>query len=170
MAIIAVKCPRCDEAKVIKHGVSESGMQRYYCKNAECLARSFQLEHSCIGCQPGINEKIVEMTANASGIRDTFRVLEVCLKIMLETGKSSINNNLHLSLYAGGGLCVLLINLPDVFHNLVKSNTCQQFFVLGGAITLSDAKLPNEICRANRPHSLFNADIPALRTSAGCGN
>lgn len=91
MATVAVKCPKCGESKVIKHGVSESGKQRYYCKNPQCPVRSFQLEHVYTGCQPGINEKIVAMAANASGIRDTSRVLGVSQDKVISTLKKRKN-------------------------------------------------------------------------------
>jgi transposase-like protein len=87
MATIEVKCPRCGDTKVIRHGISESGKQRYFCKNTSCPAKSFQLEHAYIGCQPGINEKIVTMASNASGIRDTSRVLNVSQGKVISTLK-----------------------------------------------------------------------------------
>ncbi|MFV0400618.1 MAG: IS1 family transposase, partial [Oscillospiraceae bacterium] len=63
MATIEVKCPECGGTKVIKHGISESGKQRYYCKDNACPVKSFQLEHSYAGCEPGVNEKIIAMAA-----------------------------------------------------------------------------------------------------------
>ena len=87
MATIEVKCPGCGETRVVKNGVSESGKQRYNCKNEACSVKSFQLEHVYTGCQPGINEKIVAMAANASGIRDTSRVLNVSQGKVISTLK-----------------------------------------------------------------------------------
>jgi len=40
--------------------------------------KSFVLEYTYNGWKPGINEQIINMAANASGIRDTARVLKVC--------------------------------------------------------------------------------------------
>ncbi len=91
MAMVEVKCPVCGETKVVKNGVSESGKQRYCCKNEACSVRSFQLEHVYTGCQPGINEKIVAMAANASGIRDTSRVLSVSQGKVISTLKKREN-------------------------------------------------------------------------------
>ena len=77
MAKIEVKCPICGKTEVIKYGQSRSGEQRYYCKNSECEKTIFQLEYRNKGCEPGIEEKIIKMAVNASGVRDTSRVLEV---------------------------------------------------------------------------------------------
>ena len=87
MARIDVKCPVCGGTQVIKHGISTSGKQRYYCKDDVCKGKSFQLEHIYTGYQPGINEKIVAMAANASGIRDTSRVLGISQGKVMSTLK-----------------------------------------------------------------------------------
>lgn len=87
MATIEVKCPVCGGTKVIKHGISTSGKQRYYCKESTCPGGSFQLEHCYTGCERGIEEKIVAMAANASGIRDTSRVLGISQKKVMSTLK-----------------------------------------------------------------------------------
>jgi len=87
MAKIDVRCPVCGGTNVIKHGISESGKQRYYCKDATCTGKSFQLEHCYTGCVPGINEKIVATAANASGIRDTSRVLGISQDKVMSTLK-----------------------------------------------------------------------------------
>ncbi len=91
MATMEVKCPKCGGAQVIKHGKSSSGKQRYYCKNTKCSGESFQIEHVYNGSKPGINEKIVAMTANASGIRDISRVLEITTDKVISTLKKRIN-------------------------------------------------------------------------------
>lgn len=87
MATIDVKCPICGGTQVIKYGISTSGKQRYYCKSTACKGKSFQLEHIYTGYQRGINEKIVTMAANASGIRDTSRVLGVSQGKVISTLK-----------------------------------------------------------------------------------
>ena len=87
MAKIDVKCPRCGSIKVIKYGQSASGRQRYYCKNKECKTTIFQLEYKNKGCEPGVEEKIVRMAVNASGIRDTSRTLEISTYKVMETLK-----------------------------------------------------------------------------------
>jgi len=51
----------CGGIDVIKHGISESGKQRYYCKDSTCPGKSFQLEHCYTGCNPGINEYLTNL-------------------------------------------------------------------------------------------------------------
>jgi transposase-like protein len=87
MAKIEVKCPTCSETQVIKYGQSSSGEQRYYCKSAECEKTIFQLEYRNKGCEPGIERKIIDMAVNASGIRDTSRVLKISTYKVMETLK-----------------------------------------------------------------------------------
>jgi transposase-like protein len=79
MVKVEVKCPYCGSTNVSKHGVSESGIQRYNCKNKECEINTFQLDHKYEGCKPGTDEKILETAANASGIRDTSGVLKISI-------------------------------------------------------------------------------------------
>jgi transposase-like protein len=77
MTMVEVKCPQCGEIRVSKFGKSENGEQRYICNVPECPMKTFRLEYRYEGAKPGTDEKIVSMTANASGIRDTSRVLGV---------------------------------------------------------------------------------------------
>jgi len=45
------------------------------------------LDYAYEGAKPGINEKIIEMTANASGIRDISRVLGISTDKVMDTLK-----------------------------------------------------------------------------------
>ncbi len=74
MAIIAVKCPCCAGVKVLKNGLSKSGMQRYLCK---VCGKSFQLQFEKKAYQQGIKEQIIDMSLNGSGTRDIARVLGI---------------------------------------------------------------------------------------------
>ena len=76
MTLAPVKCPRCNSTSVSKNG-TEKGVQRYLCRNKDCAMKSFMLEYVYNGCKPGIDETIIDMTANASGISDISRVLNV---------------------------------------------------------------------------------------------
>lgn len=87
MAIVNVKCPKCGQPKVHKFGKSKSGEQRYYCHAANCQAKTFQLEYRYEGAKPGTDEKIISMAANASGIRDTARVLGITTDKVMSTLK-----------------------------------------------------------------------------------
>ena len=77
MVLIAVKCPDCGGTKVGKYGKSRAGTQRYKCKNRDCKTTIFQLEYKNNGCKPGIEADIIRSIANAGGIRDTARSLQI---------------------------------------------------------------------------------------------
>lgn len=93
MAKIEVKCPVCGNTNVIEYGKSRSGKQRYCCKNSGCTRKIFQLEYRYNGCKPGINEQIVDMSVNASGIRDISRVLKITTDKVMSTLKKQRNNS-----------------------------------------------------------------------------
>ena len=77
MAIKEVECPYCGSKKVSLYGKNSTGKQRYLCRNMACSHKTFQLEYKNNACRPGTKEKIVEMTMNGSGTRDTGRVLNI---------------------------------------------------------------------------------------------
>ncbi len=77
MVFINVKCSKCQEIDVIKYGFTELGKQRYKCKNKNCLCNTFILDYSYKGLIPGLKEEIIDMTLNASGIRDISRVKKI---------------------------------------------------------------------------------------------
>lgn len=87
MTTINVKCPRCGSIDVTKYGKSSSGKQRYYCQNKKCETKGFQLEYLYKAYNPGIDKSIITMTANASGIRDISRVLEISTYKVMSTLK-----------------------------------------------------------------------------------
>jgi transposase-like protein len=71
-------CPYCHETDIVRHGKSPGGKQRYRCW--QCLeedGRTFLLEYAYAGQSPAIKQQIVDMAMNASGIRDTARVLHI---------------------------------------------------------------------------------------------
>ena len=72
-----IHCPYCDSPKIIKSGKSSTGAQRYFCQNTECETRTFMLDYQYKACEAGMTEKIVETAINASGVRDTARVLKI---------------------------------------------------------------------------------------------
>ena len=77
MVLIPVLCPHCQSDNVVKRGKTDTGKQRYLCKNDFCPQSSFRLEYSYKGRLPEIKQKIIEMVLNGSGIRDTARVLKI---------------------------------------------------------------------------------------------
>ncbi|HSX82524.1 MAG TPA: IS1-like element transposase [Candidatus Saccharimonadia bacterium] len=71
-------CPYCQGTAMVKHGLSPEGKQRYRCRAClEGRGRTFLLEYSYAGQSPDVKQQIIEMAMNASGIRDTARVLQV---------------------------------------------------------------------------------------------
>lgn len=87
MATVEVKCPTCKGKQVYKYGKSKNGIQRYLCHAPECPKKTFRLEYCYEGAKPGTDEKIIAMAANASGIRDTARVLGVSTDKVMDTLK-----------------------------------------------------------------------------------
>ena len=61
-----------------RHGTSSEGKQRYRCRACRCgRGRTFLLDYTYVGQSPAVKHQIVDMAMNASGIRDTARVLHV---------------------------------------------------------------------------------------------
>ena len=85
MTTVQVKCPGCGGVDVSKNGKSANGEQRYICQNMCCAIKTFRLEYRYEGSKPGIDEKIIAMAANASGIRDTARVLGISTDKVMDT-------------------------------------------------------------------------------------
>ena len=77
MATTVVKCPYCGSEKVSLYGKSSTGAQRYLCRNKACSHKTFQLEYKNNASKPGTKEKIIDMTMNGAGTRDTGRVLRI---------------------------------------------------------------------------------------------
>ena len=83
-------CPYCDETDIVRHGMSPEGKQRYRCR--QCLegrGRTFLLEYAYAGQSPAVKQQIVDMALNASGIRDTARVLHVSPSTVLKELKKT---------------------------------------------------------------------------------
>ena len=91
---IKVKCPHCGNEDVVLFGKNSTGKQRLECRNSECKFRTFQLEYKYNGCRPEVKNKIVEMSVNGSGVRDTGRVLKISpgtVISVLKKRKNSLN-------------------------------------------------------------------------------
>jgi len=71
-------CPYCHETDIVRHGLSSEGKQRYRCRAClEGRGRTFLLDYTYAGQSLEVKQQIVDMAMNASGIRDTARVLHV---------------------------------------------------------------------------------------------
>ncbi len=71
-------CPYCQGTDIVRHGTTFEGKQRYRCRECrEGRGRTFLLDYSYPGHSQHVKDQIVDMAMNASGIRDTARVLHV---------------------------------------------------------------------------------------------
>ena len=78
MIIQVLHCPYCQGTDIVRHGKSPEDKQRYRCRQCrEGQGRTFLLDYSYAGQSPAVKEQIVEMAMNASGVRDTARVLKI---------------------------------------------------------------------------------------------
>jgi IS1 family transposase/transposase-like protein len=80
---IAVQCPHCHRDQVVKRGKTARGTQRYLCQNRECTADSFLLDYCNRGWLPEVKQLIIDMSLNASGVRDTARSLHISTDTLL---------------------------------------------------------------------------------------
>jgi transposase-like protein len=83
-------CPYCHGTDIVRHGTTAEGKQRYRCR--ECLlgrGRTFLLEYTYAGQSSEVKQQIVDMAMNASGIRDTARVLHVSPTTVLKELKKT---------------------------------------------------------------------------------
>jgi transposase-like protein len=83
MTFIAVQCPHCDSERIVKRGKTHRGTQRYLCQNTTCARGSFLLDYCNRGCLPEVKQQIIDMSLNASGVRDTARVLRISTDTVL---------------------------------------------------------------------------------------
>ena len=78
MIMQVLPCPYCQGTDIVKHGLSPEGKQRYRCRGClEGRGRTFLVVYSYAGQSSEVKQQIVDMAMNASGIRDTARVLHV---------------------------------------------------------------------------------------------
>jgi transposase-like protein len=78
MTFIAVRCPHCQSDQIVKRGKTARGTQRSLCQNTLCTKGSFLLDSCNCGCLPEVKHTIIDMSLNASGVRDTARSLHIC--------------------------------------------------------------------------------------------
>ncbi len=90
MVLEPVRCPRCDEIEVIKHGKTAQGKQRYRCQQLECTLSTFICDYSYVAYSLQVQQQIGEMAINGSGIRDTARVLGISPTTVINTLKKSL--------------------------------------------------------------------------------
>jgi transposase-like protein len=87
-------CPHCQGTDIVRHGMTRQGKQRYRCRACPEHGRTFLLAYAYAGQSPAVKQQIVEMAMNASGIRDTARVLHVSpTTVLKELKKRNLNSN-----------------------------------------------------------------------------
>jgi transposase-like protein len=102
MIIQVLHCPYCQGSDIVRHGLSPEGKQRYRCRTClEGRGRTFLLEYSYAGQSPTVKQQIVDMAMNASGIRDTARVLHVSPTTVINELKKTRVANLTREPYNG---------------------------------------------------------------------
>jgi len=77
MSLQVLHCPHCQGTNSIRHGTTRQGKQRYRCQENACKGRTFLLDDTYAGHAAGVKQQIIAMAMNASGMRDTARVLHV---------------------------------------------------------------------------------------------
>ena len=77
MIMQVLHCPHCQGTDIIRHGMTRQGKQRYRCQENACKGRTFLLDYAYAGHSAEVKQQIIDMAMNASGIRDTARVLHV---------------------------------------------------------------------------------------------
>ena len=70
-------CPYCQGTDIVRHGTTPEGKQRYRCRACPDRGRTFLLGYAYAGQSPDVKQQIVDMAMNASGIRDTARLIEL---------------------------------------------------------------------------------------------
>src|SRR5262245_30674981 len=96
-----LSCPYCPGTDIVRHGMTTEGKQRSRCR--ECRlgrGRTFLLEYTYAGQSPEVKQQIIDMAMNASGIRDTARVLHVSpTTVLKELKKRRLTSNRSIRPY-----------------------------------------------------------------------
>lgn len=79
--------PHCHGTDSGRHGKTPQGEQRYRCRETACAKRTFLLDYSSPGQSPHLKTQIVEVALQASGMRDTARVLHAIPTTVLTARK-----------------------------------------------------------------------------------
>jgi transposase-like protein len=87
-------CPRCQGTDLVRHGKTPQGKHRDRCREPSCPGGTFLCDYSYPGQSPHSKEQIVAMAMNASGVRDTARVLHVSpTTVMKELKKRHLSSS-----------------------------------------------------------------------------
>ena len=84
-------CPYCQGTDIVRYGITCQGKQRDRCRECrEGRGRTFPLDYRYAGQSPAIKGWIVEMAMNASGVRDTARVLNISPTTVIRESKKNL--------------------------------------------------------------------------------
>ena len=83
MTFIAVRCPHCESEQIVQRSKMAWGTQRYLFQNTLCAKASFLLDYCNRECLPEVKHTVIDMSLNASRIRDTARSLHICPNTVL---------------------------------------------------------------------------------------
>ena len=97
MTFIAVQCPHCHSEQIVTRGKTGCGTQRSLCQHTGCAKGSFLLNYRNQGCVPEVKQSIIDMSLNASGIRDTARVLRISTDTVLSELKKKEADSIGFS-------------------------------------------------------------------------
>ena len=87
MAVVEVACRYCGRTdQVSRYGKGCAGHQRYRCMNCN---KSVQLAYAYEAYKVGVEDQIVDMAMNGSGVRDTMSVLKIGINAVIRTLKNS---------------------------------------------------------------------------------
>ena len=115
MVLIPLLCPRCKSDDVVKNGNSKNEKQRYLCQNNVCNIKTFITDYEYRGCIADIKDRILDMTMNASGIRDIARVLEIDKNTVLRKLKeTTLTDRVNKPLLEGIDSCNVIVEIQLV--------------------------------------------------------
>jgi len=107
MILPVLHCLNCQGTNIIRHGTTRQGKQRYCCQEALCNGGTFLLDYTYPGHSVGVKQQIVDMAMNASGIRDTARVLHISpttvIKELKKTHSTRFLRKCRFRLFSCGG-------------------------------------------------------------------
>ena len=86
IASVNIHCPRCQLARVYRHGQNPKGRDRFRCRDCH---RVFPAHLYLLPRKPGMKELITEMAFNGAGVRDTARTLKIGINTVIRTLKNS---------------------------------------------------------------------------------
>jgi transposase-like protein len=89
-----INCPYCRCNDLQKNGKNSNGLQRWHCKSC---GKYFQREYRYNARKQGTYEKIIELTLNSSGVRDTGRILKINKNRVVAVFKKNAKNESLLS-------------------------------------------------------------------------